>query len=178
MRGLIGTIAAVFACACADGAEQRDVAGEATAPTAEAATEPGLLGGTPPGGLAEWVGDIRAGLEPVPEQAATDASAALRTVLDLYVTRQEYIELYWGVNRPLFAGDVMDAEVEEAERRFHVLMQLLQRPEAPEVSAVAEAVEAVRAQEAAVLETARSVGAVLDPRAAPRAAEAGDSGTS
>src|SRR5687767_13502111 len=56
----------------------------------------GLIPGTPNGDLDNWIADIRTGITEVARLAATDVAAAQRKALDLYVTRQEYSEMYYG----------------------------------------------------------------------------------
>ena len=46
-----------------------------------------LLGGTPPGGLREWIGDVRRGLAGIPTQAVRDPAGAQGKALELYLTR-------------------------------------------------------------------------------------------
>src|SRR5690606_30179442 len=53
-------------------------------------------GGLPPGGLEDWIADVRRGLAALPDQAATDPAAARVAAIELYAGRQEYIEIYYG----------------------------------------------------------------------------------
>jgi hypothetical protein len=87
-----------------------------------------LIQGTPPGGLEDWVNEIVSGIAGLASAAETDAVAAQRRALDLYVGRQEYIEMYWGPQGRLKpdsgAAELGDA-VLEAETKFHDVLQVL-----------------------------------------------------
>lgn len=108
-----------------------------------------VIPGTPEGDLGDWVKDIRRGLADVTAIAATDAPGAQRKTLDLYVTRQEYAEMYYGVDgRAKVSQELADA-IEAAELRFHDLMKLLGTPN-PVVSDVEAAVAALDQQQAVV----------------------------
>jgi high-affinity iron transporter len=146
---LAAFVAAAFAaCERAESPEPAQVAEAAPTPAAQT----GLIAGTPDGDLDTWVGDIRRGIAPLTEQARTDGGAAQRKALDLYVTRQEYIEMYYGAGGRLKASAELGVEVEAAETRFHELMKLL-GAQTVDVPAVEKAVAALDAQQAKVLET-------------------------
>ncbi|HEY0809994.1 MAG TPA: FTR1 family protein, partial [Longimicrobiales bacterium] len=102
--------------------------------------------GTPDGDLGDWVNAIVDGVAPLPEQAKTDGAAAQRKALELYVTRQEYIEMYYGPGGKLNAAPELGTEIESAEARFHELMQLL-GAKPVDISAVEKATTALREQE-------------------------------
>lgn len=144
-------------------APDQDVAGSEAAPAPN-----GLIKGTPDGDLDRWVADIRSGIAALPEQTRTDAAAAGRQALDLYIGRQEYIEMYYGDGGRLKASAALGAEVDSAETRFHELMKLFNAPPV-EPAAVAAAVKALDAQQVRVLEEWRRGKARLD-RAALAAA--------
>ena len=63
-----------------------------------------LIPGTPEGDLGDWVQNIIDGTAPLPEEAKSDAGSAQRKALDLYVSRQEYIEMYYGPGGKLSAS--------------------------------------------------------------------------
>lgn len=115
--------------------QQSDVGQEAGEPAAEsmaaggtdtsAATAQGLIPGTPPGGLAQWVEDIRTGLEAVPAQAAEDRALAQRTALDLYIGRQEYLELYYGEVGRFKATQALADAITADERAFHRILEMV-----------------------------------------------------
>jgi hypothetical protein len=118
-------------------------------PSSPAAPDSVLIPGTPDGDLADWVRDIRNGLAAVPELAATDRAAAQSRTLDLYITRQEYAEMYFGVDGRQRQSAELAVAIETAEDRFHELMQLL-ATERPSVDEVRLAVAALDEQQAAV----------------------------
>ncbi len=152
---------AVAACAEQGGTQNGDDAG-ATVPAG------GLIAGTPDGDLDQWVTDIREGIKPLPQEAVVDGPAAQRKALDLYITRQEYIEMYYGPGGRLGASAELGTEIEAAEARFHELMQLLGKPPVEEAAA-RRAAEALDAQQARVLEVWKQGGKRLDREAAAAA---------
>lgn len=128
--------------------------------------EGGLIRGTPSGGLRDWVQDIREGVGALPAEAVRDLASARKRALDLYVTRQEYIEIYYGPGgriAPAAAAE-LGAAVMDAEARFHELLQLLNQSPAPDSAQVAAAVERLDAELARVLAEADSAGAPESPR--------------
>ncbi len=60
-----------------------------------------------------------------PGRAAHDPARAQQDALDLYLTRQEYIEMYWGEGGRLTRGRELAPAIEEAENRFHILLAAL-----------------------------------------------------
>ncbi len=88
----------VFGLACGGADEATDYAAPAAA-AEDSATVEQVLPGTPPGGLADWVADIERGLEGLPAGFASASGTEEgwgRRVVDLYITRQEFIERYYG----------------------------------------------------------------------------------
>lgn len=128
--------------------------------------EGGLVRGTPPGGLRDWVSEIREGVRALPAEAVRDVAGARRRALDLYVTRQEYVEIYYGPGGRLLPAAAVElgAAVKEAEARFHELLQLLNQGPAPDSVQVAAAVERLDAELTRVLAEADSAGAPASPR--------------
>ncbi len=158
----------VFGLACGGADEAADYAAPAAA-GADGATVEEVLPGTPPGGLADWVADIERGLEGLPGgfgSASGTEEGWGRRVVDLYITRQEFIERYYGSGGLLGAGEALGDEVTEAESRFHALLTLTGGAEATDSSTLAAAVSALLEQLAVVVEDAESAGLPLDPRAA------------
>ncbi|HEY8483620.1 MAG TPA: hypothetical protein VIL13_03350 [Longimicrobiales bacterium] len=143
--------------------------GGSPAPQAEAGSQAGqpaadLIPGTPPGGLAEWVADIQNGIQTIPTEAASDPAAAQKRALDLYVGRQEFIELYYGENGRLAAGQAqVGTAVADAETRFHDLLVLLSAPPPADTAKVREAVAALANELDRVLREARAAGVPLVP---------------
>ncbi|MCI0434302.1 MAG: hypothetical protein L0271_11795 [Gemmatimonadetes bacterium] len=83
------------------------------------------VAGTPPGGLRDWVAAIRSGTAPLADDAVHDRAAAQRAALNLYIGRQEYLELYYGTAGREPHSETLGMAVMEAEARFHTLLQLL-----------------------------------------------------
>lgn len=145
------------ACAPAD-ADPAEGSAEAPAATSPAA-DTTLFAGTPAGGMEQWIGEIRAGVDSLPELAERDPAAAKNLALTLYVSRQEYVELYYGTT----ARAARDAELNEAvmtaEARFHDLLRVVNTPEgAIDTAALEAAGSALSEQYEVVLERARALG--------------------
>jgi FTR1 family protein len=153
---------------------------EAPPPSVEEAAEPaseqpaetsGRAAGTPDGGLVDWIDDIRATLVELP----TDSPMVARQqVLDVYIGRQEFIELYYGPGGRLAPRAELVATVEEAEARFHTLMQRLGEDPPPQPTEVDSLVNELDAQLDAVIAAAEVDGV---PPAPPEAALPGDENT-
>jgi hypothetical protein len=141
---------------------------------AAAATESGpaeLIPGTPAGGLVDWIADIREGTTGIEVLAAEDATGAQRRALDLYVGRQEYLELYYGTNGRISSGVAVELgeAVMENEARFHEMLQLLAVTPV-DTAAVRVKREELHAQMDRVLERAQTVNIPLTPPGNPAAA--------
>jgi hypothetical protein len=124
------------------------------------------LEGTPDGGLSEWVADMKAGLDTVVTTAVRDRSIAQRTVLDVYVNRQEWLERYYGRYGALQPDttSTLGNAVMDAEARFHDLLTLVSA-ESVDSAQVAEAVTAVHVELDRVLaEAARTEVRPVPPR--------------
>lgn len=135
-----------LALAACEKAEQPEAdTSQATAPAG------GLIQGTPEGDLDRWVEDIITGIAPLPEEAKTDGAAAQGKALNLYVTRQEYIEMYYGPGGRLKASAELGTLIEDAEARFHDLMKLL-GTKPVDVAAVEKAAVALRDAEQLVVD--------------------------
>ena len=167
MRRFVLAATVVFAgAASACGGERRAVGEEAVveadATSADGSAE-GLIPNTPPGGLEQWVADIRSGLEVVPAQVASDPALAQKTTLDLYVTRQEYLELYYGENGRYFATAALADAIARDEAAFHRILELV-NPAAAGESAEADvraALDVLDARLDDVLAEARAAGVDL-----------------
>lgn len=164
-RGLL-VVAALMATACAGdkgGNSEMDAsAGMAMADTAAPAA---LINGTPAGGLTTWVEDVRKGLAELPEAAVADAAAAQQQALDLYIGRQEFIEMYYGAGGRLEGSPALGEAVSAAEERFHELMQLLGGSPAPTAAVVEAARDALYAEYDDVLREAERAAVPMDPHA-------------
>ena len=129
-------------------------AGAQSAPPA--APNRDLLAGTPAGDIEEWVAEMRAGLDTVSALVATDRAAAHRKVLGLYLNRQEFLEVYYGLGGRMLPTAGLAQAVDTNEERFHELMRLAEAtPPAPE-SDLKRAIGAVERQLNVVLSEAKS----------------------
>lgn len=132
---------------------------EATAGARSGPASPSLVPGTPSGGLAQWIGEVRTGLAGVAEQVKRDPAAAKNQALQLYVTRQEYIEIYYGTAGRAVRDAVLAAAVTAAEARFHELLKVLNPPDGRVVAtALPEVARALNEQYDVVLRRARELG--------------------
>jgi hypothetical protein len=81
--------------------------------------------GTPADGYLEWTAALRAGLDRVIPMAQMEREAALRMIQDLYSSRHEYLERYFGHGGVMYVGDRLAEAVARSAAEFHVLMALL-----------------------------------------------------
>jgi hypothetical protein len=124
-------------------------------PAAAPAPTGDLIPGTPPGDLEEWVADVQTGLDSATAGSNTDASAVHRQVLDLYVTRQEYIEMYYGPGGRMSPTRSLSEAVKQAETRFHEVMRLTGSTPPAGPTAIAIAIGDLKAQYRMVLMEAK-----------------------
>lgn len=90
---------------------------------------PEIMPGTPANGYIDWVADLRAGLARVEADAtASEREESLRLMQDLYATRHEYLEHYFGRGGALFVGDGMAEAVARSAAELHDLMRRLADP--------------------------------------------------
>jgi len=131
---------------------------------AEPATNaPATIPGLPPGGLEDWIAEIRDGLATLPDRIASDIAGARTVALELYVGRQEFIEIFYGENGRLTAGGALGPAVEHAEEEFHELLLMLNGDETPDAEQVRAKVVALAEAYERVLEEARRAGVPLTP---------------
>lgn len=109
----------------------------------------GIIPGTPDGDLDRWVKDVRKGVAEVPALMKTDRLAAQRVAVNLYASRQEYSEMYYGEEGRLYQNDELAFAISDAEQRFHELLKLLMANDAS-VTTVKTAVKALDKQQAHV----------------------------
>lgn len=88
---------------------------------------------------------------------------AREAALEMYLARQEYIEMYYGAGGRYEAGEAVAAAVDRSEERFHELTQLLMASPAAEAERVRAAAEAVVAAHGEVVERVREAGVPLTP---------------
>ena len=126
---------------------------EAALPAPAAGT--GLVAGTPEGDLEEWIADVQNGLETAAQQATGNSAEMHRRVLDLYVSRQEYIEMYYGPGGRLMPTPQLADAVKLAETRFHEVMRLTGTTPPAAAPAIARAIGDLKTQYAVVLSEAK-----------------------
>ncbi len=159
--------AAFLACAPDNGSDGTTAQPDTQPPpgsTADASRAP-APDGIPPGGLEDWIADIRSGLAALPDRIPNDHSTARTEALALYVGRQESIEIYYGENGRLTAGEELGPAVEHAEEKFHELLVMLNGQEPPDAANVRATIAAIEAAYDRVLEEARLAGVPLTPDA-------------
>ena len=160
MRSLTLYIAVGAFCtaACNAPAQKDAVASTKSAAPAVSVPNNGLIPGTPAGDEGDWIAEIRGGIKSLPAMTKTDPAAAQKKALELYVTRQEYSEMYYGVNGRNKVSVEMGNQIATAEQRFHDLLKILtaKNPNPAEVSA---AVAKLDAEQKKVLEMWTASGA-------------------
>ena len=153
---------AAVVCSACDAPDQHQAQAARPAPEANVSVpHNGLLPGTPAGDLDAWTRDIRAGIERVPELLKSDRAAAQRAALDMYITRQEYAEMYYGIDGRIKGSPELSQAIETAEEPFHMLMQLL-NGKTPDPHEVAAAVKFLDEQQATVEKLWKASGLHLD----------------
>ena len=136
---------AVLTLCSASGCEEKPKpapAPQSAAPSAAA----GLVPGTPPGDFEDWLHVMRSGLDTVATELKTDRARAQKRVLDLYVTRQEYLEMYFGQGGRLAPTPELAESVKSAETRFHELMALTGAAPPASEDTIRRAIAAVQQQ--------------------------------
>jgi hypothetical protein len=139
-------------------------ADSAAAPDAAAADgTTGFAAGTPGGTLEDWIGEVETGLKGVAALSQTDVSAAQKRAMDLYLSRQEYIEMYWGGGKRLATTPELIQAVTDAESRFHEVLQLVAPTGKPAEADVKKAVKALQEQYEKVIAEAHKAQVPLNP---------------
>jgi hypothetical protein len=156
---LILLAAALAAAGCNSPAQQEAVAATSTSGTS--VPNNGLIPGTPAGDLGDWVREIRSGVAEARKLVKTDVAAAQKKTLDLYVTRQEYSEMYYGLEGRIKTNADLPQAIETAEERFHDVMKLLAAKK-PSVEEVRTAMTALDKQQAIVGKLWKKSGAHLN----------------
>ena len=163
MNAKLALLILAAATAACDAPAQKNAiaAGPDAAASISMPNDGGLIPGTPAGDLADWVKDIRKGLDDIPALTKQNPADAQKKALDLYITRQEYAEMYYGLDGRNKASEELSAAIEAAEQRFHVVMQLLAQ-KAPAQDAVETAVDSLDAQQALVAKLWKKSGVKLN----------------
>jgi hypothetical protein len=134
-------------------------------PTDSAVNAPGQTGfatGTPAGALPDWITEVKKGIADLPALSQKDPAGAQKRALDLYLTRQEYIEMYWSAAR-LPTTPALSQAVKDAETRFHELLGLVGPSSKAGRARVKAAVKALDAQYDVVLREARRGNVKMNP---------------
>jgi hypothetical protein len=163
---------ALLSVGCADEipedvSAQMEAARAANRPDADTAAAPmpeELIASAPAGGHADWIRDIRTGLDTVPVQAAVDRGEALHIVQELYSRRFEPLRQFYGEGGVLEAGPQLAQAVEHAGAQIQALMRHL-AGDAADAEIIEEAVWATQAALDQVEAAAQAVGL---PPTAPR----------
>ena len=113
--------------------------------------------------LTGWVDEIRTGIEPLAAQVETDPAQTRMDAVGLYVTRMERIEQAFGPRGRVVDNAALGHAVNEAEARFHDLMEILSVTPPPATADVAATVEALDSALVEVLDRGREAGAVDGP---------------
>ena len=163
MNAKLALIILAAATAACDAPAQKNAiaAGPDAAASISMPNDGGIIPGTPAGDLADWVKDIRKGLDDIPALTRQNPADAQKKALDLYITRQEYAEMYYGLDGRNKASEELSAAIETAEQRFHVVMQLLAQ-KTPAQDAVETAVDSLDAQQALVAKLWKKAGVKLN----------------
>ncbi|MBW3660715.1 MAG: hypothetical protein KY397_03675 [Gemmatimonadetes bacterium] len=93
--------------------------------------------------LTTLVHDIRRGIAGIPGMVGESPDSARQSAVELYVSRQEVIEAGWGPRAGEDRARPVALAVDEAEHRFHELMEVLSVDPPPDSIAVAAAVESL-----------------------------------
>jgi hypothetical protein len=107
--------------------------------------------------LAALIADIRNGLAGISGRVGEDPTAARGIAMELYATRQELIEVHYGVVEHPHVTPALASEVETAEHRFHELLETLS-PEQPDTLRVSRAATMLMEQLESVEREARRAG--------------------
>jgi hypothetical protein len=165
---LAGTLAMV---ACADEVPRQSPPEFVEAPPRDGYLGEAVVGqddvtapGTPAGGYLDWIAELRSGLERVADVAVTDRETALREVQELYASRHEYLQLYFGDGGAMYVSDELAQAVERSADEFRSLIRQLASM-ADDGAAVEDAVAAAARSLDAVAATAHAAGLPAD---APR----------
>jgi hypothetical protein len=113
-----------------------------------------LIAGTPPGDIEQWIQDMRSGLDSVKAVISTNRPESHRRLLELYVTRQEYVEMYYGPSGRMSPQPELSTAVKLNETRFHEAMRLTGATPPASQESINQALSALDAQMGLVLENA------------------------
>lgn len=155
---------ALLAVGCADEipedvTQQMEAARAATEPETDTTSGPdldALLVTAPAGGYADWLADIRTGLDTIPGEAREDRGSAQHTVQELYARRFEPLRLFYGPGGAATAGPRLEQAVENVGLELQQLMRHLAGD--TDDAAIAESVTASQTALDRVGDAARAAG--------------------
>ncbi|MGD8277244.1 MAG: hypothetical protein PVH00_04425 [Gemmatimonadota bacterium] len=167
-RAWVGLVAigalALAGCGRGEGAE---AAASADSSVVDAGQQGGYwVEGTPAGGLESWLSDIASEMPTDGSALTSQWQETHRTLLELYVGRQEFVEMYWGPHGRLQGegGSALGQAVLDLETAFHEVLQgLVSVP--LDTAAVLSAAARVKRQTAVVRDAAKESGLPLIPPA-------------
>jgi hypothetical protein len=168
LRGELGLVVALALAqaGCGDGGVP-GTGGSAPAGAGDPEPSEGFrMEGTPAGGLETWLAAITTGMPTSGSALTSDWQAQHRQLLELYIGKQEYVEMYWGPNGRLQGegGVALGQAVLDLETAFHeVLQRLVAVP--LDTAGVLSAAAKVRQEAAAVWDAAALSGLPLVPPA-------------
>lgn len=111
----------------------------------------------PAGGYADWVNDLKTGLDQVMTEARDDRTAAQHAVQRLYESRQQYLVQYFGEGGRSYASDEMAEAVRQVSTYLQELMRQLSTDEVP-LEQVEESVTAAKTSLDNVVTAAEAAG--------------------
>ncbi|MFQ5689463.1 MAG: FTR1 family protein [Gemmatimonadota bacterium] len=164
--GLAAVLLGLAACTGGADSERAGENGGGVAAGADASSS-ATFPDTPPGGLVEWIDDIRTGLAEVPARLRGEPGTVEKEVMGLYLSRQEFIERYYGAGGPRQGGDSLSASVLRAEQAFHDVMRMTVRTAPADSAEVAAGIEELDRRLDRVLREAREAGVPLRPPVRP-----------
>lgn len=149
--------------------QEMDAARAATAadtasPASDSLRVEQLLATAPPGGYADWVADIRAGLDSVTVDAAIDRGDAIHSAQELQARRYTYLVQFFGPEGASYAGQPLASAVEQVGAQLQELMRRLADNQS-DSTAIAQSVQNVKSALAEVDNQGRAAGL---PPTAPR----------
>jgi hypothetical protein len=155
MRSLLPAFLCLVACSNGQPSASPQADSTALAQSAAPPADTTLIPGTPPGDLDDWVADMRAGLDTVASELKTDRAAVQKRVIDIYVTRQEFAEQYYGPGGRMGPTPELAASIKTAEDRFHELMLLTNASPPATEPAIRAAIDKVQQQLGRVAELSK-----------------------
>jgi hypothetical protein len=169
-QGWLGIVLVAAACADEipeDVSARMEAARAARDTAADSAAVPDLeelLVNAPPGGHADWVREIRTGLDSVAPRAASDRGEALYGLQEIYSRRFEALRRFYGADGAAGPVPAVARAVEDAGEQLRELMRHLASTDA-DSTVIAASIQSSRDALQRVEDAARAAGM---PPSAPR----------